>query len=68
MFAIHTAFLGLLVALVGTAQAAASAAKPLETLCRDYREYTERRPMVDRLRTPFRASAAAPGRQVAVGF
>ena len=48
MFAIHTAFLGLLVALVGTAQAAASAAKPLETLCRDYREYTERRPMVDR--------------------
>ncbi len=48
MFAIHTAFVGLLVAFAATAQAAAPAPKPLEPLCRDYREYTERRPVVDR--------------------
>ena len=30
------------------AAAAEEAAKPLESLCRDYRELTERRPMVDR--------------------
>ena len=52
MFAIHTALLSLLVALGAAAPAAVAAAapagKPLEPLCRDYREYNERRPMVDR--------------------
>jgi hypothetical protein len=48
MLAIHSALFGLLVAFAAVAQAAAPAAKPLEPLCRDYREFTERRPMVDR--------------------
>jgi len=41
MFAIHTAFLGPLVAFAATTQAAAPTPKPPEPLCRDYREYTE---------------------------
>ena len=52
MIATHKALLGLVVALAATAaatvEAAAPAGKPLEPLCRDYREYNERRPMVDR--------------------
>ena len=48
MFATRTAFFGLLFAFSATAQGAAPAGKPIEPLCRDYREYTERRPMVDR--------------------
>ena len=52
MFALHKALPALLVAFAATAiasvAAAAPAGKPLEPLCRDYREYNERRPMVDR--------------------
>ena len=45
MFATRTALLGLFVAVSASAQTPAPAGKPL---CRDYREYTERRRMVDR--------------------
>jgi hypothetical protein len=48
MFAIRTALLGLFVAISAGAQTVAPSGGPLEPLCRDFREYTERRPMVDR--------------------
>ena len=44
----HAILFALAVGLSTEIHAAATVVTPIEPLCRDYREFTERRPMVDR--------------------